>query len=60
REQVDQRTRPARSGAGLEEASAPNDFESHQAKRRSRTRANLDEERKGGDGDEDDDSPQVF
>ena len=59
-EQVNQRTRPARSGAGLEEASAPNDFESHQAKRRSRTRANLDEERKGGDEDEDDGSPQVF
>ena len=59
-EQVNQRTRPARSGAGLEEASAPNDFESHQAKRRYRTRANLDEERKGGDEDDDDDSPQVF
>ena len=57
-EQVNQRTRPAGSGAGLEEASEPKDFESHQAKRRSITRANLDEERKGGD--EDDDSPQVF
>ena len=44
----------------MEEASAPDDFEPHQAKRRSRTRANLDEERKGGDEDDDDDSPQVL
>ena len=43
-EQVDQRKRPARSGSGMEEESAPDDSESYQAKRRPRTRANLDEE----------------
>uniref|UniRef100_A0AAV1TQH0 Retroviral polymerase SH3-like domain-containing protein n=1 Tax=Peronospora matthiolae TaxID=2874970 RepID=A0AAV1TQH0_9STRA len=34
-EQVLRRTLPERRGTGLEEASAPDDFESHQAKRRS-------------------------
>uniref|UniRef100_A0AAV1U5J2 Reverse transcriptase Ty1/copia-type domain-containing protein n=1 Tax=Peronospora matthiolae TaxID=2874970 RepID=A0AAV1U5J2_9STRA len=47
-------------GTGLEEASAPDDFESHQAKRRSSARANMDEERKGSDEDNEDATPQVF
>ena len=55
-EQVLQRTIPARHGAGLEEASAPENAELRQAKRRSSTRVNLDEERKGND----DDTPQAF
>ena len=59
-EHIYQQTIPARNGAGLEEASAPDDFESHQTKWRSRTRDNLDEERKVGDEDDDEDSPQVF
>ena len=45
-EQASQRILPARRGARLEEASAPEDFESHQAKRRSRIRGNLNEEQK--------------
>ena len=53
-------TIPTRHGAGSEEASAPDDFESHHAKRRLSTRANLDEERKGTDEDEDDTTSQVF
>jgi hypothetical protein len=59
-EQAYQRTLPPRSGVGLEEASAPDNFESRQAKRRSSTRSNLDEEHKGGDEDDGNDSPQVF
>uniref|UniRef100_A0AAV1U4T5 Reverse transcriptase Ty1/copia-type domain-containing protein n=1 Tax=Peronospora matthiolae TaxID=2874970 RepID=A0AAV1U4T5_9STRA len=59
-EQVLQRTLPERRGTGLEEASAPDDFESHQAKRRSSARDNLDEERKGSDEDNEDATPQVF
>ena len=59
-EQVFQRTIPARHGAGLEEASVPEDFESRQAKQRSSTRTNLDEERKGSDDDDDDATPQAF
>uniref|UniRef100_A0AAV1V0E8 Reverse transcriptase Ty1/copia-type domain-containing protein n=1 Tax=Peronospora matthiolae TaxID=2874970 RepID=A0AAV1V0E8_9STRA len=59
-EQVLQRTLPERRGTGLEEASAPDNFESHQAKRRSSARANLDEERKGSDEDNEDATPQVF
>ena len=53
-------TIPTRHGAGSEEASATDDFESHHAKRRLSTRANLDEERKGTDEDEDDTTSQVF
>lgn len=45
-EQYLQRTLPAGRGAGLKKASAPDDFESYQAKRRLSIRANLDEERK--------------
>ena len=48
-EQVLQRTIPARHGAGLEEASAPEKGELRQVKRRSSTQANLDEERKGNE-----------
>ena len=59
-EQDFQRTIPARHAAGLEEASAPDDFVSHQAKRRSSTRANLDEERKSSDEDDNDATSQVF
>uniref|UniRef100_A0AAV1VG57 Retroviral polymerase SH3-like domain-containing protein n=1 Tax=Peronospora matthiolae TaxID=2874970 RepID=A0AAV1VG57_9STRA len=59
-EQVLQRTLPERRGTGLEESSAPDDFESHQAKRRSSARDNLDEERKGSDEDNEDATPQVF
>ena len=59
-EQVLQRTLPERRGTGLEEASSPDDFESHQAKRRSSTRANLDEARKGSEEDDDDATHQVF
>ena len=57
-EQVFQRTLPARCGTGLEEASATDDLKSHQAKRRSSTRPNLEDERKGSD--EDDATLQVF
>ena len=59
-ERVSQRTLPARHGAGLEEASAPEDLESRQAKRRSSTRTNHDEERKGSGEDDDDATPQAF
>ena len=59
-EQAFQRTPSARHGAGLEEASAPEDLESRQAKRRSSTQTNFDEERKGSDGDDDDATPQAF
>ena len=59
-EQVVQRTSSARHGAGLEEASAPEDLESRQAKRRSSTRTNFDEERKDIDDDDDDATPQAF
>uniref|UniRef100_A0AAV1TCD4 Reverse transcriptase Ty1/copia-type domain-containing protein n=1 Tax=Peronospora matthiolae TaxID=2874970 RepID=A0AAV1TCD4_9STRA len=59
-EQALQRTLPERRGTGLEEASAPDDFESHQAKRRSSARANLDEERKGSDEDNEDATLQVL
>uniref|UniRef100_A0AAV1VJD1 Reverse transcriptase Ty1/copia-type domain-containing protein n=1 Tax=Peronospora matthiolae TaxID=2874970 RepID=A0AAV1VJD1_9STRA len=59
-EQALQRTLPERRGTGFEEASAPDDFETHQAKRRSSARANLDEERKGSDEDNEDATPQVF
>ena len=59
-EQAFQRTPSARHGAGLEEASAPEGLESRQAKRRSSTRTNFDEERKGSDGDDDDATPQAF
>uniref|UniRef100_A0AAV1UBG6 Reverse transcriptase Ty1/copia-type domain-containing protein n=1 Tax=Peronospora matthiolae TaxID=2874970 RepID=A0AAV1UBG6_9STRA len=59
-EQVLQWTLLERRGTGLEEASAPDDFESHQAKRRSSTRDNLDEEQKGSDEDNEDATPQVF
>ena len=59
-EKVSQRTLPARRGAGLEEASAPEDLESRQAKRRSSTRTNFDEERKGSGEDDDDATPQAF
>uniref|UniRef100_A0AAV1ULM1 Reverse transcriptase Ty1/copia-type domain-containing protein n=1 Tax=Peronospora matthiolae TaxID=2874970 RepID=A0AAV1ULM1_9STRA len=44
----------------IKEASASDDFELHQAKRRSSARANLDEERKGSDEDNEDATPQVF
>uniref|UniRef100_A0AAV1VMS8 Reverse transcriptase Ty1/copia-type domain-containing protein n=3 Tax=Peronospora matthiolae TaxID=2874970 RepID=A0AAV1VMS8_9STRA len=54
------RTLPERRGTGFEEASAPDDFETHQAKRRSSARANLDEEQKGSDEDNEDATPQVF
>uniref|UniRef100_A0AAV1UY74 Retroviral polymerase SH3-like domain-containing protein n=1 Tax=Peronospora matthiolae TaxID=2874970 RepID=A0AAV1UY74_9STRA len=53
-EQALQRTLPERRGTGFEEASAPDDFETHQAKRRSSARANLDEEQKGSDEDNED------
>uniref|UniRef100_A0AAV1VMY4 Reverse transcriptase Ty1/copia-type domain-containing protein n=1 Tax=Peronospora matthiolae TaxID=2874970 RepID=A0AAV1VMY4_9STRA len=59
-EQALQRTLPERRGTGFEEASAPDDFETHQAKRRSSARANLDEEQKGSDEDNEDATPQVF
>uniref|UniRef100_A0AAV1UVS3 Reverse transcriptase Ty1/copia-type domain-containing protein n=1 Tax=Peronospora matthiolae TaxID=2874970 RepID=A0AAV1UVS3_9STRA len=59
-EQVLQRTLLERRGTGLEEASAPDDSESHQAKRRSSARDNLDEEQKGSDEDNEDATPQVF
>uniref|UniRef100_A0AAV1TGY7 Reverse transcriptase Ty1/copia-type domain-containing protein n=1 Tax=Peronospora matthiolae TaxID=2874970 RepID=A0AAV1TGY7_9STRA len=45
---------------GSKKRSAPDDFETHQAKRRSSARANLDEERKGSDEDNEDATPQVF
>uniref|UniRef100_A0AAV1VML5 Reverse transcriptase Ty1/copia-type domain-containing protein n=1 Tax=Peronospora matthiolae TaxID=2874970 RepID=A0AAV1VML5_9STRA len=57
-EQVLQRTLPERRGTGLEEASAPDDFESHQAKRRSSARDNLDKERKGSEEDNENAKPQ--
>uniref|UniRef100_A0AAV1TK40 Retroviral polymerase SH3-like domain-containing protein n=1 Tax=Peronospora matthiolae TaxID=2874970 RepID=A0AAV1TK40_9STRA len=59
-EQALQRTLPERRGTGFEEASAPDEFETHQAKRRSSARANLDEERKSSDEDNEDATPQVF
>uniref|UniRef100_A0AAV1VDR1 Integrase catalytic domain-containing protein n=1 Tax=Peronospora matthiolae TaxID=2874970 RepID=A0AAV1VDR1_9STRA len=59
-EQVLQQTLLERRGTGLEEASALDDFESHQAKRRSSARDNLDEEQKGSDEDNEDATPQVF
>uniref|UniRef100_A0AAV1TXN3 Reverse transcriptase Ty1/copia-type domain-containing protein n=1 Tax=Peronospora matthiolae TaxID=2874970 RepID=A0AAV1TXN3_9STRA len=59
-EQVLQRTLLERRGTGLEEASAPDDSESHQAKRRSSARDNLDEEQKSSDEDNEDATPQVF
>uniref|UniRef100_A0AAV1UEL5 Reverse transcriptase Ty1/copia-type domain-containing protein n=1 Tax=Peronospora matthiolae TaxID=2874970 RepID=A0AAV1UEL5_9STRA len=59
-EQALQRTLPELRGTGLEEVSALDDFESHQAKRRSSARANLDEELKGSDEDNEDATPQVF
>uniref|UniRef100_A0AAV1U9V9 Reverse transcriptase Ty1/copia-type domain-containing protein n=1 Tax=Peronospora matthiolae TaxID=2874970 RepID=A0AAV1U9V9_9STRA len=59
-EQVLQRTLLERRGTGLEEASAPDDSESHQAKRRSSARENLDKERNVSDEDNEDATPQVF
>uniref|UniRef100_A0AAV1VCV7 Reverse transcriptase Ty1/copia-type domain-containing protein n=1 Tax=Peronospora matthiolae TaxID=2874970 RepID=A0AAV1VCV7_9STRA len=59
-EQVLQQTLLERRGTGLEEASALDDFEWHQAKRRSSARDNLDEEQKGSDEDNEDATPQVF
>ena len=47
--------RPACHGAGLEEISAPDDFESRHQKRRSNARANRDKEQKDNDMDDDDD-----
>uniref|UniRef100_A0AAV1UAK4 Uncharacterized protein n=1 Tax=Peronospora matthiolae TaxID=2874970 RepID=A0AAV1UAK4_9STRA len=59
-EQVLQRTLLERRGTGLEEASAPDDSESHQAKRRSSARDNLDKEQKSSDKDNEDATPEVF
>uniref|UniRef100_A0AAV1VDW7 Integrase catalytic domain-containing protein n=1 Tax=Peronospora matthiolae TaxID=2874970 RepID=A0AAV1VDW7_9STRA len=59
-EQVLQQTLLERRGTGLEEASPPDDSESHQAKRRSSARDNLDEEQKGSDEGNEDATPQVF
>ena len=53
-------TLPAFREVSLEEASALDDLKLHQAKQRSSTRANLDEESKRNDEDDDNDTLQVF
>ena len=52
--------RPACRGAGLEETSGPDDFESRHQKRRSNARANRDKEQKDNDMDDDDDTHHGF